>query len=390
MIDKSIFRLYKNNFEKAKINKSPLVTELWYSSFIQISPTETILVTTNQSENISFVGSIKVELVDSCNLLVQDITDYFAYLGFEDSNGIKQITFEFGKIGIDYYSKPLYLKITDLLNGNIWYSCSFNISSQRIEKTTRFDYTSNFDVEGFEYTLSPYIQSIRLSSTFFKDVEDEIKRSEYISSSGEVVNYKPISTLLNKYVCEQIDINTFRGLNAIFSHPIVYIDTELSTIKDDLKKEGILGTTNFFKANFTANPQNKFYFTDNQILPKLVVTNRYIEHLRRITATNINLNRNFVLTFNKLITFVDVKNIKLYKDGLLVYQIVPIINNYDLLINLNLYTFTNGEYSLVIEPNFIKSGVYLFEGYDLTEWSFTVANGDFSVSDFSTNDFFTT
>ena len=59
--------------------------------------------------SIAFVGGISVDLIDGCGDEVVNIDSNF-YYGFVDSSGVNQIAFEFGYIGTDYWTKPLYLK----------------------------------------------------------------------------------------------------------------------------------------------------------------------------------------------------------------------------------------------------------------------------------------
>jgi hypothetical protein len=91
----NFIQLYLNDFAKAKQSFDPKIIELPYSGFVRLRTDETILQTTNSSVNISFVSTVKAELVDSCNKLVKDISDNFYYIGFIDHKGVSQISFEF-------------------------------------------------------------------------------------------------------------------------------------------------------------------------------------------------------------------------------------------------------------------------------------------------------
>ena len=106
--DFSFIRLV-NDFDIANRGDNPNVATICYQGLITMLPNETICQKTNSATDIVFVGDILVELIDNCGTTIQDITSNFYYYGYEDSKGIKQIDFEFGEIGIDYYTKPLHL-----------------------------------------------------------------------------------------------------------------------------------------------------------------------------------------------------------------------------------------------------------------------------------------
>jgi len=155
MIDFSFIRLVLFDFVSAK-GDNPDVAHLLYDGFIQQLPTETFLQTTNLTDGIAFAGGIQVDLIDGCQNIVRNIDNNFAYTSFIDQNGKPQINFEFGSILVNFYNKPLYLKITDLINGNIYYSNSFLINNNKL--STRFDYYNNGEL---------YKKSIRISNCYY-------------------------------------------------------------------------------------------------------------------------------------------------------------------------------------------------------------------------------
>ena len=113
-MDLAFIRLYLNDFSKAKMGDDSNAVEIAKRPFIQQSPCETFVQFSNCKDGVSFVGSIKVELI-TCNGTVKlDVSDYFYYDTYV-LNGLPQIRFEFGKIGIDYWTNLAIVNwLTDL------------------------------------------------------------------------------------------------------------------------------------------------------------------------------------------------------------------------------------------------------------------------------------
>jgi len=94
------------------------------------------------------------------------------------------------------------------------------------------------------------------------------------------------------------------------------------------------------------------------------------------------------LTFNRNITLVDGFVIKLYKGGVLqsitptVYT--PTLNVLDI---APTYTFTNGSYAIVIEPNQIYNGADYWQGFGAGQWTFDVIDGEFEATEFDNDEF---
>jgi len=384
--DNSIFKLYKNDFALAKANGDPKAVGLPYYGFIMQLPNETFCVKTNQQTDIVFVSIVKVELVDLCENIVKDISDNFAYRGFQDENGIKQIDFEFGKINDNFYTVPLFLKITDLTNFNVWYSSSFLITDYEKNYSTRFDYTSEENLEGFNYELSPLIQSIRISRCYYNDDADETTKGQYVTTANNIVNYLPSTVQYGQYICEQLNTNTKRGLESIFSHPTVYIDGELNAVKDAISKEPRAGDTNWFKGEFLANPQGEIYIPELQILTGLQLLS--LELPNNSVTTIADIPSIFKMNFDKPIEILPTLAIKLYKNDTFVANGTPTANGQSVEIDFGAYTFENGVYKITVSDG-IYWGLFTFDGIAIGDWMFTVTDGDYDDDDYDNNDYFT-
>ena len=380
MTDFSFIRL-STDFNTAKRGDNPKIASLCYNGIIVQQPNETFLQISNSSTNINFVGGIQVDLIDCNGLVVRNIDNQFYYEGFLDANGIYQIAFEFGNIGIDYWTKPLYLKITDLVNDNVFYSNSFLVTYYKTELTTKFKYTNPTKLHGISYDLAPYIQSVRFANCYDNKPVNKRDLKQYETSQGLQVNYRTITTFLRQYNLDFVDYFVNDRLEVLFSHSIVYANNE-RVVVSDYSVEDRLGLTNVMRGEFTINPQGQIIVDAYQLYEGLELVSLLPLNVGTYTVDSIPTT--FELNFNKDITLSSGFTIKLYKDGVL-QTITP--TDYTVTDNvLEItpdYTFTNGSYSIVIEPNTITSGADAFNGFAFNDWVFTVASGEFDNTEFS-------
>jgi len=378
--DFSFIRLTKNDFALAKKSDDPNIAKLLYNGFIVQKPNETFLQISGSDTEIAFVGGIQVDLIDSCGLVVQNIDNNFFYEGFVDASGVSQIAFEFGNIGVDYWTKPLYLKITDLVNDNVYYSNGFLVTNYKSELTSRFDYTNQTKIYNISYDLAPYTQSVRLFGCYDNTPVNKREVKQYVNSNGKQVNYRTITTFLRQYYIDALDYFVNDRLEVLFSHGIVYCNNQRVVVSDFSIQER-KGDTNWFNGEFTINPQGETYTFVYQLYEELDVVSRTPEHLGTYTLAGL---QPIQLIFNQNITLIDDFVIKLYKGGVpqtitpTVYT--PTLNVLDI---TPTYTFTNGSYSIVIEPNQIYSGADYWQGFGAGQWTFDIIDAEFDGDDFS-------
>lgn len=236
-----------------------------YSGFIQMLPSETFLQITNLNSDIAFGGNINIELINSCQEVLQYITDKFFYDEFTDIKGVKQIAFEFGNIGIDYYGELLYLKISHTVSDSVWYSNGFLITADQSEMTTRFDYKNENYFKGISYDRANYFQSVRLQC-FKNDIDVSNETNDYTQLSGNIVSLRNIITNINKYKFYTCDFFTFSRLVILLNHDIIYINSNRISNKPQTTKGERIVDTNFFELDFESNPTEEFKeFNNRQI-----------------------------------------------------------------------------------------------------------------------------
>ena len=386
MTDFSFIKLYKNDFASAQRSDNTNIATMPYAGFIQQKTNETFCQKTNCSDGVVFVGGIKVELIDGCGNVQKDITDNFYYFNYESENGTEQIDFEFGNINEDFGTLALFLKITDLDNGNIWYSNAFCVTDYRSEFSSVFHYTNDKTIFGIDYTTSKRLQIVRIGGCYDHTPVNQNNLKQYTTSNGNQVNYNRIVTFLRQYQLNHIDIFCNDRLDALFSHSHIYIDFQ-RVVVSDYKVEERKGDTNWFDGSFIVNKQNEVLNYEYQLFEGLEV----VEQSPINNSTFSGFNFLFSLTFNKNISLLEGLVIKLFKDGIFVSN-ASTISVTDNVLNFDDFTttFENGNYSIVVQSGFIYNGNEFFNGYALNEWTFTIADGEFDNTEFDNTEFLTT
>lgn len=384
MIDYSFIRL-----TQARINDNPPIAEFNYQGMIMQKIDETFCQKTSSSTDIVFVGDILVELIDNCGNVKKDITDNFFYYGYEDARGIKQIDFEFGNIGEDFSTTPLFLKITDTDNGNIWYSNNFLVTNYRSQYSSRFDYTNRSAIFNIDYTTSQRTQSIRFSECYDFTPANERNQKQYTTSQGKKVNYRNIVTFGRKYKFSNIDYFNNDRLEVLFSHDTIYLNND-RVVVSDFKPSERVDMSNWFDGEFVINPQNEPFNFEYQIYEGLEVIELYPPHESIYTPTSGLYDGYATITFNKNMALNSGFEATIYKDGVLLLtrpieqEIIlnRIFANFtDLLVDLEV-----GVYNIV----FPSGCVDVFDGKPYGSWTFTIVDGEFDGTEFDGTEFLTT
>lgn len=262
-MDLGFVRLYLNDFQSALQGDDSNDVRIAKYAYIQLLPCGIISQFSNCKDGVSFVGSIKVELVDSCETVLENVTDFFAYDTFIQ-DGLSQINWEFGKVGKDYYYKPLFLKITDLINNNVYYSSRFLMTNMDSELSTNFVYTENTRFRGIPYDIKPFYQQVRFYKCFYKDSSNTSNLKEYTQTNGKIMNYRNVTTFGKSFVFDKLDIAIDNRMNEMFAHSVVYANDERIKLQSYESKE-IAGDTNWKTAIFKANPQDEYFTLGYQI-----------------------------------------------------------------------------------------------------------------------------
>lgn len=390
-VDYSFIRLTKNDFEVAKKGENPNVATLIYDGFIMQLPNETFTQRSNNDDGIAFAGGISVDLIDKCGNLVQNIDSNFYYTSFVDDNGVNQIEFEFGMIGQNYFTMPLYLRITDQINGNIYYSNGFLVTDYYKDLSTRFDYKNANDT---------IVKSIRIANCFHDTQVNKLDLKNYTTTRGFQTSYRQVTTYLQKYTITTLDFFANNRLVDLFSHSVIYINSMRCSVSD-YKTEDRKGETNVMSAEFTINPLNEIYNWSYQIYQPIQINALELANNSIWTKTNFDyrvgtlLNGCFLIQFDKTLNdaYTDKAiNWKIYKNGVLLRELTTAFFldfSFKISLGLDLSDFTNGTYSLVVNPIQNLSGVENWNGIALNEWNFTIADGQYSNTDYDNSQYLT-
>ena len=379
MDNASFIKLYKNDFDSAKLADDTPIVKLPYRGFIAQKPSETFLQISAGTTPITFVGGIQVDLIDCAGNVKQNIDNNFYYIGFVDSSGVEQIAFEFGLIGADYWSEVLYLKITDLVNDNVWYSIGFLLTDYRTEISTRFDYTNKGKLFNISYDLAPYIQSIRIADCYDQSPANKSQNKQYITALGYEISFRKITTFLRKYVLNALDYFVNDRLEVLFSHQFIYVNRERATISE-YKPDERQGDTNFLSAEFLVNPQGEKLIPSYQIYEYLTAIAKIPEGDYTISSYNSATANStlFTLTFNKPFQITTDIEAKMYKDGVLFATFdntkFTIVGT-DLNIDVSGSPVTDvGVYDIIIQPNTAFYNIEYWGGFPLAgQWTFSIS-----------------
>lgn len=384
--DFSFIRFYKNDFLSAYNNERPSIATINKEVFLLVPTNKTIFQKSNTNFNFTLVGSIKVELIDCCQEIIQDVTSNFYYQGYVNAKGINQIDFEFGNVGIDYYRKPLYLKITDLVNGNLFYSNGFNITNYEIGKASCFDYYANGYFRGASYDILPFKQRIFFTNFYYNDDENSLEFNKYVDGGGFEVAYRHLTTYLKSYIFDKLDLATSNRLYELFSHDFIYLNEQRATISS-YKTEKREGQTNFKSASISVNFKNEKFKFAYQLYQELKVITLNLPSGSQSTLTSIiDL---FTITFNKPITNINNSVAKLFLNGIEVFSALITSIGTISTIDFTNYTWLNGNYYITIDNGLINSSNELFNGFISGEWNFKIISGEFDSTEFDNNEFLT-
>jgi hypothetical protein len=251
MEDYSFIRL-KPTLQEALDTNPSAMSNLGYFNQVRLATDELYTQITNTTLGIAFDGNYAVTVCDCEGNLLETITNDVLINEFTDNKGIQQIAFTLDNIGIDFYEKPVLLKFVHTVSDYAWYSNLINITDENKYLTTRFDYRAYSDFYGTAYNIANKYQSIRLNC-YFKGNDSESKGVEYTSIDGLKVTSRLIETELEKYRFEQLDNFTYRRLNKLLSHPVVYINDSRVTDKQTLKSTDFLGRSNFMNIDFNVS-----------------------------------------------------------------------------------------------------------------------------------------
>lgn len=375
-MDYSFIRLEPTIELADKVNDS-IASSITYTDAVSLSPNKIYKQVTSTKLGISFDGNYQVLIIDKCNNVLLDISEKVAIEQFTDANGLPQIKFEIAPILNDFYDTPVRLKFMHTVSDYVWFSQLFEISDYYSNVCTEFDYR-NYN------TTNDEMLSIRLKCLYTTPLA-EATAEQYTRIDGLKVSSKQIVTQLEKYRFDMCNNFTFLRVNNLLSMPVIYIDGKRVTNKAIAEVGDRQMDANTFDANFTvAINYDETFEREFTIFEPLGYETTPIDN-----GFYSSIDAPLLITFNRNCNIIDTTlKAYLYKNGVLVETIYP--NILDNVLSLNFVNaFENGEYYVLLDANKIKSEFNeLFAGINDSEvWNFTIADGEFEISEFDNDEF---
>jgi hypothetical protein len=374
------FLRFEDNFTVAKQIKNSPLSSIYVKEVIQLLPNEHYLQISNVSSGISFDGDYQAYLIDCNGKELANITSNVAIFEFIDRNGTNQISIELYKIGLDFYTQQIFLKLVHTAGSDIYYSNSFCLTDYRSNETTRFDYFNNTWLEGISYDKVNFYQSIRLN-TWFDILEDQTEVDNYYQiSKNNTISNRPLRKQTEKYVCEFMNNFIYERANLMLCHDVIYIDGVRMTNKTTFKGNARVGQTNTFKTDFSCYKNyNDNYLPYPFIFETFALLVRYPEGVFSLGI----FNEKITMRFNKRLTVLNgtvlVKNLS--NNVVLSFNENDIIIGSSTIAEIENVILTNGSYKIEVSQGLFKNNTEISSYY---EWFFDIVDGEFDSNDFNT------
>lgn len=383
-MDYSFIR-FSETLAKANLLKDSPLANIRYQEVIQLLPNEHYLQKTNTENGIAFNGDYQALIVDSKDNTLADITENVAIEEYLDRNGINQIDIEFYKLGLDFYKKPVHIKLIHTTSESVYYSNSLYITDYEKEKTSRFDYFNYSVFFDIPYDKTDNYQSIRLQ-LWFNNLEDKTEVSDYYQiSNGNTISTRPLYKQAELYACEMMSNFAFERINAMLLSDVIYIDGVRMTNKTTLKSNTRIQSSNIFKTEFSCYKNYKDnYLPYPFIFVPLTLLSYYPDGIYTLSSFVEEISG----SFNRNVTLGS-GTIKVYKESTL----IATYNETDISIIENVFNIDisgliteNGIYSVVVSDGLFKANAEVFSG---VSWGFQIADGEFDSTEFNNDEFLT-
>ena len=385
-MDYSFLKLYDSIDDALNDNKFKDASLAYYTN-IQLFNNEPYLQMTNYEGGISLSSDFSTYIVDNCDNILKDISDHVFTEEFVDNDGNTQTKIEFVNLDSNYYGRAVFIKIA-LDSSNVsYYTRPIKITNKQPNKTYRFDYSNNSNLEGLTYVNSDCYQSIRLSMKFTGYSNSSEVGDYYQISTGNNISTRFLKNVGESFLIENIDTYTFARLQEILLHDIIYIDGKRVTNKPILEQADRIGESNLFKATFTAffNESDTYDYT-YQIFNGLNIIN-YVPFGEYTTGTtllivsfdanlDLTLNTGSLSIYNSLGTLQDTFN-----------ETSMTVSGNTLTIATSL-SYSDDTYYVNITEGLVSAiGINNSAITDNTTWTFRLKPADYSVTDYNATDY---
>ncbi len=407
-LDNSFIRI-RDNFEDATDTNFSPATELSYAGYpIQLLPGETTLQISNSPTSINLT-SFEVHLIDSCEEVLEEVTENFFITPFIDDNGITQIIWEWVNDS-EFPNQVVIIRFTDLSSGDFYYTNPFLTTVEESNLTSRFDYRSANEHEETQYQVAGnnlqgtgFYQSIRLKA-YYNNKKNESERNEYHQISTNItISARNIRKIKSRYILDAWDDFSIDRLEVLVTNDEVYLMDQTENTPNrvfnsdpldfvereadsDMSEKEVIFSTDFTQT-FTFNQQIYSGVNDIAFAPtgSFLTGATIVEYSMTLTTTALLSGTGTVKVFNSA------------TDALLVTydnSDFAVISSFKM---RALAAATAGEnpadatyYVNVTAGFFTTLGLPNDAITDKTTWTFTFAPADYLGADFSGTDYLTT
>jgi hypothetical protein len=383
-LDNSFIRL-RDNFQDAKnLDESPLSSLPIYGQ-VTLSKGESYLQISNSPTSISFNDNYEVHLVDCSGGVVEDITSNVFLTEFFDSNGIKQIAWEY-VCNSEHYGTPLYFRFTNTVNLDTWWSNPVFVTEMNKHLTTRFDYKHYENHYGTQYERANYYQSIRLA-TYYRNPINEDTREEYHEiTTDSTIAQRNIKKRKRNYILDRFDNWTAQRLDNLITCSCLYVDCVRMTSTTPIEFNEPELDSNFYDGEMVINPIWTDVFTfEYQIFEGLQFTNFSpigdLVLCTNLTEISFSINLDTINLLTGTLTLFDSSDtiVQTFTQDDMVVSGNTVTIATDLDLSVDNYTFT------------ISQGLFSSLGIlnDSVSWSLNISLGDWLPTDFLSTDWLT-
>lgn len=360
------------------------IANIFNRDYITLSPNEFYTQITNVQDGINMGADAKVELVDCCDRVLVDITSKTTISQWNHIvTGKSQMTYEIVNIG-QAFNVPVHLKFTQQTNpDNVFYSNPFKVSND-LAGTTRIDYSGFGVMFGWDWATPNVKCSIRVKGYFTK-YDPKTARQSYLATNGTTLSLydtPSIPKLFNVEYQDNYGLRAFEYISYLCSS-VVYLRGKTSgyglrCTKIEPTSEGVLGSSNFFKAAFGAYMSDTDDYTPiYQITPNFALTSKYPLGIYRDTEIPTEIIGTFnypIVLGTGVLSIID-------EDGEVVIDYTQddiVVVGSTFTIDISALSLANGNYYINFTSGLFNNAAgqtysILENNDDLNEWPFTIA-----------------
>lgn len=369
--------------------------------FVAIHTGDTTRVITNSDFPLGFGQAYRVEIVDSCDKVLDNVTDRaYMYQSINPQTGVLNQYIELIQLP-KAYSCQVHIKITHFsgttrMSNLAAYSNPINIVSD-VEGTsllTYWDVGLRFGYDFSPINGTPKICQIRVRGSF-RQLRPETPDETYTQVSAVdgngimIMKHSDDVLIARAFISEYCDNHGAKAFEYFRKMGVKYINNiRVTSLTQEIGD--VLGSTNFFTANWKAYTIESEYYVDSfQIARPFALTAFSPSGLYTLTSFPSTMTG----TFNYPITL-GVGNVTVYDENGSIFAIFPstaiTVAGNSFSINISGETWVNGNYYVNFPAGLFIGALGQTVAVTGDEaWTFSISDGDWLDGDWDSSDWFT-